>query len=40
MKETTPPPATPGSNFATKEEMNAVNDKLDKVLSVLEQFTK
>lgn len=40
MKETTPPPVTPGSNFATKEEMNAVNDKLDKVLSVLEQFTK
>ena len=38
LKETTPPSAK--TEFATKEEMDEINGKMDKILSMLTEFTK
>lgn len=38
LKETTPPQAKTG--YATREEMDALNAKMDQVLSMLTEFTK
>lgn len=38
LKETTPPSAKTG--FATREEMDAMNNKMDQILAMLTEFTK
>lgn len=39
IKEVTPPPAT-DSQYATKEEFNQLNNKLDQLLSAWQEFSK
>ena len=39
IKETTPPPVTEGP-YATKEEIDKLNDKIDKLLSAWKEFSK
>lgn len=38
LKETTPPSTKTG--FATREEMDVMNSKMDKILAMLTEFTK
>lgn len=39
IKETTPPPVAEGP-YATKEEINQLNSKIDKLLSAWQEFSK
>ena len=40
IKETTPPPQTADGQYATKEEINQLNSKIDKLLSAWKEFSK
>lgn len=40
IKETTPPPQTADGQYATKEEINQLNSKIDKLLSAWQDFSK
>ncbi len=40
IKETTPPPQTADGQYATKEEINQLNSKIDKLLSAWQEFSK
>lgn len=40
LKETTPPPQTQVGQFATKEEFDNLNAKMDKLLSAFNEFAK
>ena len=39
LKEVTPPPAQQ-NQFATREEFDAINSKMDKILDALSEFIK
>jgi len=40
IKETTPPPQTADGPYATKEEINKLNSKIDQLLSAWQEFSK
>lgn len=40
IKETTPPPQTADGQYATKEEINQLNSKIDQLLSAWKEFSK
>ena len=40
IKETTPPPQTADGQYATKEEINQLNSKIDQLLSAWREFSK
>lgn len=40
IKETTPPPQETEGPYATKEEINQLNSKIDKLLSAWQEFSK
>ena len=40
IKEITPPPQTADGQYATKEEINQLNSKIDKLLSAWQEFSK
>lgn len=40
IKETTPPPQTVDGQYATKEEINKLNSKIDQLLSAWQEFSK
>lgn len=40
IKETTPPPQTVDGQYATKEEINQLNSKINKLLSAWQEFSK
>lgn len=40
IKETTPPPQTMDSQYATREEFNQLNSKIDQLLSAWQEFSK
>lgn len=40
IKETTPPPQTADGQYATKEEINQLNSKIDQLLSAWQEFSK
>ena len=40
IKETTPPPQTADGQYATKEEIDQLNSKIDQLLSAWREFSK
>lgn len=40
IKETTPPPQTADGQYATKEEINQLNSKIDKLLAAWQEFSR
>lgn len=40
LKEVTPPPQVPQGQFATREEFNSLNGKIDEMMKILGEFTK